>query len=58
LTTILIDRPLLNKLDKKDAKYIILKTKFNTNNNGTTPVSIYSDNSLEVSLAIRAKIKQ
>lgn len=58
MTTILIDRLLLNKLDRKDAKYIILKTKFNTNNNGTTPVSIYTDNSLEVSLAIRAKIKQ
>jgi hypothetical protein len=58
MTTVLIDRPLLNKIDRKDAKYIILKTKFNTNNNGTTPVSIYSDNSLEVSLAIRAKIKQ
>jgi len=58
MTTILIDRALLNKLDRKNAKYIILKTKFNTNNNGTTPVSLYTDNSLEVSLAIRAKIKQ
>ena len=55
LTSVLINQALLKKLDTLKNKYLLIKTKFNTFNSGNTPVSIYTDCKLDVSIAFRGK---
>ncbi len=55
LSTFLLQKQTLQKLDADRCKYIVFKTKFDTYNNGNTPVSIYTDCTLDVSIALRAK---
>jgi len=55
MSTFLLQKQTLQKLDADRCKYIVFKTKFDTYNNGNTPVSIYTDCTLDVSIALRAK---
>lgn len=55
MSTFLLQKQTLQKLDADRCKFIVFKTKFDTYNNGNTPVSIYTDCTLDVSIALRAK---
>ncbi len=55
MSTFLLQKATLQKLDANKCKYIVFKTKFDTYNSGNTPVSIYTDCTLDVSIALRAK---
>lgn len=55
MSTFLLQKQTLKKLDADRCKYIVFKTKFDTYNSGNTPVSIYTDCTLDVSIALRAK---
>ncbi len=55
MSSFLLEKQTLQKLDAEKCKYIIFKTKFDTYNNGNTPVSIYTDCTLDISIALRAK---
>jgi len=55
MSTFLLQKETLQKLDADKCKFIVFKTKFDTYNSGNTPVSIYTDCSLDVSIALRAK---
>jgi hypothetical protein len=57
MTSFLMQNDMLKKLDTQKCKYILIKAKFNTYNMGTVPVSIYTDNKLDVSIAFRGKLK-
>ncbi len=55
MSTFLLQKQTLQKLDADKCKFIVFKTKFDTYNSGNTPVSIYTDCTLDVSIALRAK---
>lgn len=55
MSSILLNRSQLIKLNDQKCKYILIKTKFNTYNSGNTPVSIYTDCKLDISIAFRGK---
>ncbi len=55
MSSILLNRAQLIKLNDQKCKYILIKTKFNTYNSGNTPVSIYTDCKLDISIAFRGK---
>ena len=55
MTSVLLDKKMLTALDTKKSKYILIKTKLNSYNNGNTPVSIYTDCKLDISIAFRGK---
>jgi hypothetical protein len=55
MSSILLNRSQLIKFNDQKCKYILIKTKFNTYNSGNTPVSIYTDCKLDISIAFRGK---
>jgi len=55
MTSVLLDKKMLTALDTKKCKFILIRTKLNSYNNGTTPVSIYTDCKLDISIAFRGK---
>ena len=54
MSTFLMPGTMLDKLDSKRCSYILIRTNFNSYDNGNIPVSIYTSCKLEVSLAFRA----
>ena len=54
MSTFLMPGTMLDKLDAKQCSYILIRTNFNSYDNGNIPVSIYTSCKLEVSLAFRA----
>jgi hypothetical protein len=58
MSTFLMNDKMLDKLNDKQVKHIIIKTNFSSYNDGSQPVSIYTDCRLDVSLAFRAKYTQ
>lgn len=54
MSTFLMNAEMLDKLDSKKSYYILLRTNFNSYDNGNVPVSIYTSCALDVSLAFRA----
>ena len=57
LSEVLMNEDLLTNLRNGKAIQLGIKTKFDTYNSGTQPVSIYTDTRLDVILAFRAKAK-
>lgn len=57
LSEVLMNEDLLTNLRNGNAIQLGIKTKFDTYNSGTQPVSIYTDTRLDVILAFRAKAK-
>jgi hypothetical protein len=58
ISVIALNNNTLKKLNEKKVEYIIIKTNFNTYDNGNQPVSIYTDCRLDISLALRLKLTQ
>lgn len=58
MSSFLMNDKMLDKLNDKNVKHIIIKTNFNSYNDGSQPVSIYTDCRLDISLAFRAKYTQ
>lgn len=54
MSTFLMPGLMLDKLDAKKCEYILIRTNFNSYDNGNVPVSIYTSCALDVSLAFRA----
>ena len=54
MSTFLMPGTMLDKLDAKKCEFILIRTNFNSYDNGNVPVSIYTSCKLEVSLAFRA----
>lgn len=55
MSSILLTRKQLIDFNNFKCKYILIKTKLNTYNNGNTPVSIFTDCKLDISIAFRGK---
>lgn len=58
MSVIALNNNTLKKLNDKKVEHIIIKTNFNTYNNGNQPVSLYTDCRLDISLAFRVKLSQ
>lgn len=54
MSTFLMPGVMLDKLDAKKCAYILIRTNFNSYDNGNAPVSIYTSCALDISLAFRA----
>lgn len=54
MTTFLMEAEMLDKLNAQKCEHILIRTNFNSYDNGNVPVSIYTSCELDVTIAFRA----